>query len=158
MTTTHTTTRATITVRSNTQFEAMRQYGWRCGFYSMRPELSRHAMNADFLSGVRIGRTQRQSTCLSHAAQIILDLPRLVEMRRAVQTAYGDAAHRDKAIAAWRRSASRNDGVMSSSGRDIGAVQRARADEDAVGVWDQWHSLSAAYESERARLMALRAA
>ena len=144
MNTNHTTARATISVRGNAQLEPLPTYGWRCGFYSQRPAMERHATHPEFVAGVRSGRAQRQRDLLPQSVRLILSLPHLVAMRRAVQAEYGDAADRDRLIASAMRAANRNDGRISSAGRD------------AAGVWNEWRRLSAAYEAERARLIALR--
>lgn len=156
MNTTQTTTRATITVRGNSQFEPLPDYGWRCGFYSLRPELARHAAHPEFIAGLRRGRAQRQRDSIPRATQLILGLPALVEQRRRIQSAYGDAAYRTKLITAQLRAAERNTGRMSSAGRDIGAVQRERAEIDGAEVWSEHRRLSDAYHAEVNRRCRLR--
>ena len=156
MNTTHTTTRATITVRGNSQFEPLPDYGWRCGFYSLRPELARHAAHPEFIAGLRRGRAQRKSNSIPRATQLILGLPELVEQRRRIQSEYVDAAYRARLVAAQLRAAERNTGRMSSAGRDIGAVQRERAERDGAEVWDEHRRLSDAYAAEVNRLCRLR--
>lgn len=112
--------------------ETLPLYGWRCGYYSLRPELARYSENPEFRAGVRDGRAQRRATPIADAARLILGLPKLVSMRRSVQRAYGDAAYRAK------------------------LAQREHAWRDGVGAWDEWNRLSNEYQTERARLLRLR--
>lgn len=158
MNTTRTTERRALTVPGY-QFpllEPLPDYGWRCGMYSLRPASQRWASHPEFLSGLRRGRAQRQSVALPGAVQTILGRADLIERRRQIQRAYSDAAYSAKLVSAGLRAAARNDGRISSTGRNIGAVQRERAMSAADGIWDQHSRLSDAYAREVNRLCALR--
>lgn len=157
---THTTPRATIIVRGNTQFEPLPQFGWRCGMNSLRPDLVRHAAHPEFLAGLRRGRAQRKSgPGISDAMGLILGLPVLRAMRQQIHAAYAEAAEADRRLASSYRAAARGAGQVSSAGRDIGELRLSHADRAAESVaayWAQHRRLSDAYEIEVNRLFSLR--
>lgn len=141
------------------QYEPLPAYGWRCGTYSLTPELARHAKHPEFLAGVRQGRAQRQQTGMPAAYGMILSLPHLRAMRKEIQEAFNDAAQAQKILDSRYRAAARGMGEISCIGRDVGERRLSDADRHAEDVTDLWAThrrLSDAYEAERSRLLAKR--
>ena len=141
------------------QYEPLPRYGWRCGFYSLTPELERHAKSPEFLDGLRRGRAQRQASSTPASVALILGLPHLVEMRRAAREAYQDAAWAQRRLESSYRAASMSMGKISCMGRDIGETRLSKADEqygEVKELWDRHQQLSDEYEVERSRLIAKR--
>lgn len=155
----NTTKRAQTEFCGKLQFEPLPQYGWRCGMYSLRPELSRHATNPEFRDGLRRGRAQRQRRGIAPSMALILGLPHLREMHSAIRAAYSDAADADRRLASAYRAAAGAAGQISSMGRDIGAVRLANADRDAADVselWAEHRRLSDEYAAEINRMCRIR--
>ncbi|MCB0682596.1 MAG: hypothetical protein KDC32_17075 [Saprospiraceae bacterium] len=150
------TLRTTTRIPNGRDWEPLPQYGWRCGMYSLRPELDRHARNPEFIDGVRLGRAQRKASSMPAAYGMILRLPNMQAMRREIQAVFAEAAEAQRRVDAAYRAAARGMGHISSAGRDIGAVRTARADEqadDANLLWQKHRDLSDAYATERSRLL-----
>lgn len=141
------------------QAEPLPMYGWRCGMYSLTPELARHGQNPEFLQGLRRGRAQRQKPGMPAAFGLILGLPHMRQMRMKIQSAYADACGAQRRLDAGYRAAARGMGKMSCLGRDMGGAMVSKSDAEASYVaelWEKYNKLSSAYETERRRLLALR--
>ena len=79
----------------------------------------------------------------------ILALPELREMRRAIQEAYGEAAHKSKLASASMRAGTRAEGTVSCMGRDVGAIRISRGDDmadEADELWAYHRKLSRDHE------------
>jgi hypothetical protein len=163
------TSRRRITVKHQTirkqighgQYEPLPQYGWRCGFYSLTPELERHAKNPEFLTGLRRGRQQRCaiSPVYAQALGLILCRRELRELRANIQSVYGEAMEADRRSACFARAAVYAGGAVSCIGNSIGASRMTESDrigDEAEQLWAEYGRLNQVYEQRVKGLCAVR--
>jgi len=151
----HTTTREML----NDQYEPLPMYGWRCGMYSLEPELQRHRDNGEFMSGLRSGRKQRLAVGGTQGLANILSLPNLREMRRSLQHLYNDISYKSKLAASAARASIYSNNRVSCIGRSYADAYLDKSDTiyaEAEGLQQEYNNLQNEYRTELERLCELR--
>jgi hypothetical protein len=143
------------------QYEPLLDYGWRCGFYSLTPELERHAKNSEFLQGLRRGRLQRREIPPIHAQALalILSRPELRELRAKIQSVYSEAMEAGRRADRFARAAVYAGDVVSCTGRSVAGSRMNTSDsiaDDAAELWREYERLNRAYEDRVNGLCAIR--